>query len=86
MCPTDAQLQSDLTSTHNRGCSDRPASQARVSGVIAMSQNRNMRSAYTDIPIFLAQKNTKKVTKHHGFYFYLLYADTVPLKYHLLKL
>ena len=56
-----------------------PAGQARVSGVIPTSQNRNTRSAYTDVPIFLAQKNTKNVTKRNGFYFYPLYADTVPL-------
>ena len=42
--------------------------------------NCNTWSAYTDIPIFLTQKNTKKnVTKRHGFYFYPLYSDTVPL-------
>ena len=33
-----------------------------------------------DVPIFLAQKNTKNVTKRHSFYFSLLYADTVPLR------
>ena len=65
-----------LALSPDRGCSARPAGQAWVSGVIAMSQNRNMRSACTDVPIFLAQKNTKK---RHGFYFYPLYADTVPL-------
>ena len=43
------------------GRSARSASHARASGVIAKSQNRNMRSAYTDVPIFLAQKNTKKI-------------------------
>ena len=61
------------------GRSARPASQARVSGMIATSLNRNMRSACMDVPIFLAQKNTKNITKRHGFYFYPLYADTVPL-------
>ena len=70
-----------LSTNHGRTRSARPASQARVSGVIATSQNRNMRSTCTDVPIFLAQKNTKNVTKRHGFYFYLLYADTVPLIY-----
>ena len=55
------------------------ASQARVSGVIPMSQNHNTQSAYTDILIFLAQKNTENVTKRHSFYYYPLYADTVPL-------
>ena len=66
----------------DRGHSATLASQARGSGVIATSQNRNTRSAYTDIPIFLAQKNTKNVTKRHSFYFYPLYADTVPLSTH----
>ena len=53
-----------LALSPDRGCSARPAYQAWVSGVIATSQNHNMRSAYTDVPIFLAQKNTKNVTKH----------------------
>ena len=69
-----------LALSPDRGRSATSAGQARGSGVIAMLQNRNTRSAYTDISIFLAQKNTKNVTKHHGFYFYPLYADTVPLK------
>ena len=68
-----------LAPSPDRGCSARPAGQARVSGVIATSQNHNMQSAYTDVPIFLSQKNTKNVTKRHGFYFYPLYVDTVPL-------
>ena len=58
-----------LALSPNRGRSARSAGQAWASGVIATSQNRNMRSAYTDVPIFLAQKNTKNVTKRHGFYF-----------------
>ena len=53
-----------------------PAGQAWVSGMIPMSQKCNARSVYTDVPIFLAQKN---VTKRHGFYFYPLYANTVPI-------
>ena len=44
-----------------------PAGQAQGSGMIATSQRRNMRSAYTNVPIFLALKNTKNVTKRHGF-------------------
>ena len=60
----------------DRGCSAIPAGQARVS-MIPISQNCNVRSMYTDVPIFLAQKNTNNITKRHGFY--PLYADTVPL-------
>ena len=62
----------------NRGCSAIPAGQAQVSGVILTSQNHNTQSAYMDAPIFLAQK-IQNVIKRHGFYFYPLYADTVPL-------
>ena len=40
-----------------------------------------MRSVYTERFHFLAQENTKNVTKCHGFYFYSLYADTVPLRH-----
>ena len=47
---------------------DQPASQAQASGVFVMSQNCNMQSMYTDVPIFLAQKNTKNVTEHHVFF------------------
>ena len=57
-----------LALSPDRRRSARPAGQARASGVIVTSQNRNMRSAYTDIPIFLAQKNTKNVTKRYGYY------------------
>ena len=39
-----------------------------------------MRSKCTDVPIFLAQENTKNITKRHGYYFYSLYADTLPLR------
>ena len=38
-----------------------------------------MRSVYTERFHFLAQENTNNVTERHGFYFYPLYADTVPL-------
>ena len=62
--PRDVDFASSLA---DRGCSAR---QVRASGVIATSQKKhNMRSMYTDVPIFLAQKNTKNVTKRHGFYF-----------------
>ena len=61
------------------GCSATLAGQARASGVIPTSQNHNTRNAYTDVPIFLVQKNTKNITERHGFYFYPLYADTEPL-------
>ena len=64
-------------------CSATPAGQARVSGVIPTSQNYNMWSAAVHIqtfPFFWPRKLQKKnnVTKRQGFYFYLLYADTVP--------
>ena len=39
----------------DRGCSARPAGQARVSGVIATSQNRNMRWRWK-LLAFLAQE------------------------------
>ena len=59
----------------NRGRSATSAGQAWVSGMIPTSQNHNTRSAYMDVPIFLAQKNTKM----SRFLFYPLYTDTVPL-------
>ena len=53
--PHDVDIASSLA---DRGYSGR---QARASGVIVMSQKKkkknNMQSMYTDVPIFLAQKN-----------------------------
>ena len=46
-----------LALSTDHGCSARPAGQAWVSGVIMMPQNHNVQNAYTDVPIFLAQKN-----------------------------
>ena len=57
-------------SPNHHGRSATSAGQALVSGVIPTSQNYNARSAYTDVSFFLAQKNTKNVTKPHSFYFY----------------
>ena len=57
-----------LAPSPDRERSARPAIQAWASGMIATSQNHNMRSAYMDVPIFLAQKNTKNVSKRHGYY------------------
>ena len=48
---------------------DQPASQAQASGVFVMSQNSNMQSMYTYVPIFLPQNNTKSVTEHHDLFF-----------------
>ena len=49
-----------LALSPDRGRSATSTCQAWGSGVIATSQNRNTRSAYTDVPIFLAQKNIYK--------------------------
>lgn len=63
----------------DHGRSATPAGQAQVSSMIPTSQNHNTRSTYTNLPIFLVHKNTKDVTKRHSFYYYRLYANTVPL-------
>ena len=62
-----------LTLSPDRGRSTTPAGQARVSGVIPMSQNRNTCTwnAYTGVQMFLAQKTIKDITEHHGFYMYI---------------
>ena len=47
--------------------SARLANHELANGVIT-SQNHIMRKAYTDIAIFLAQANTKNITKHYSFF------------------
>ena len=75
--PSIAKTSILLAHLPDRGHSATPAGQTRASGMMTTSQNRNMWSAYTDVPIFLAQKNT--ITKRHDFYYCPLYTDTVPL-------
>ena len=52
-----------LALSPDRGRSARPAGQAWVSGMIATSQNRNMRNAYTDASHFPGPEKYEKKQK-----------------------